>query len=116
AAFGADAGQRVSLESDPQALRAVGVLPDAKRLVEAVRNGTPISWNFIFFNGLRSWMAFLNGKSPIKSSSKFPLKKRALFSLHWERVRVRDYGAIPSSFIPLPNGEEIVEASTSICS
>jgi len=31
---------------DPQALRAVGVLPDAKRLAESVRNGTPISLNF----------------------------------------------------------------------
>ena len=46
AAFGADAGQRVVLESDPQALRAINVLPDAKRLVESVRNGTPISLNF----------------------------------------------------------------------
>ena len=46
AAFGADAGQRVLLESDPQALRAISVLPDAKRLVESVRNGTPISFNF----------------------------------------------------------------------
>jgi len=46
AAFGADGGQRVLLESDPQALRAIGVLPDAKRLAEAVRNGTPISLNF----------------------------------------------------------------------
>src|SRR5881398_3495081 len=42
AAFGADAGQRVLLESDPQALRAVSVLPDAKRLAESVRNGTPV--------------------------------------------------------------------------
>src|SRR5882672_9842736 len=46
AAFGADAGQRVLLESDPQALRAIGVLPDARRLAESVRNGTPISMNF----------------------------------------------------------------------
>src|SRR5258708_13876156 len=46
AAFGADAGQRVLLESDPQALRAIGVLPDAKRLAESVRNGTPLSLNF----------------------------------------------------------------------
>ena len=45
AAFGADAGQRVLLESDPQALRAIGVLPDAKRLAESIRNGTPISFN-----------------------------------------------------------------------
>ncbi|MGZ8842935.1 MAG: S41 family peptidase [Pyrinomonadaceae bacterium] len=43
AAFGADAGQRIMLESDPQALRAINVLPDAKRLAESVRNGTPIS-------------------------------------------------------------------------
>jgi carboxyl-terminal processing protease len=46
AAFGADAGQRVLLESDPQALRAIGVLPDAKRLAESIRNGTPLSFNF----------------------------------------------------------------------
>jgi carboxyl-terminal processing protease len=46
AAFGADAGQRITLESDPQALRAVNVLPDAKRLAESVRNGTPVSFNF----------------------------------------------------------------------
>ncbi len=46
AAFGADAGQRVLLESDPQALRAIGVLPDAKRLAESVRNGTPITLNY----------------------------------------------------------------------
>jgi carboxyl-terminal processing protease len=45
AAFGADSGQRVLLESDPQALRAVEVLPDAKRLAESVRNGTPVSYN-----------------------------------------------------------------------
>jgi carboxyl-terminal processing protease len=48
AAFGADQGQRVILESDPQALRAIGVLPEAKRLAESVRNGTPISLNFKF--------------------------------------------------------------------
>ena len=45
AAFGADEGQRVLLESDPQTLRAIGVLPEAKRLAESVRNGTPISLN-----------------------------------------------------------------------
>ena len=50
AAFGADEGQRVLLESDPQALRAIAVLPDAKRLAESVRNGTPISSNFRFSN------------------------------------------------------------------
>ncbi len=46
AMYGADAGQRVLLESDPQALRSIGVLPDAKRLAESIRNGTPISLNF----------------------------------------------------------------------
>jgi carboxyl-terminal processing protease len=46
AAFGADAGQRVLLESDPQTLRAISVLPDAKRLAESIRNGTPVSLNF----------------------------------------------------------------------
>jgi carboxyl-terminal processing protease len=46
AAFGADAGQRVALESDPQTLRAVNVLPDARRLAESIRNGTPVSLNF----------------------------------------------------------------------
>ena len=50
AAFGADQGQRVLLESDPQALRAIGVLPEAKRLAESVRNGTPISFNLRFTN------------------------------------------------------------------
>jgi len=45
AAFGSDAGQRVLLEADPQALRGVEVLPDAKRLAESVRNGTPVSTN-----------------------------------------------------------------------
>jgi carboxyl-terminal processing protease len=50
AAFGADEGQRVLLESDPQALRAISVLPEAKRLAESVRNGTPLSFNFRFSN------------------------------------------------------------------
>jgi hypothetical protein len=53
AAFGADSGQRILLESDPQALRAINVLPDAKRLAESVRNGTPISLNLRVF---RRWM------------------------------------------------------------
>ena len=44
AAFGADAGQRHDI--DPQTLRAVGVLPEAKRLAESIRNGTPISLDF----------------------------------------------------------------------
>ena len=50
AAFGADSGQRVLLESDPQALRALNVLPDAKRLAESVRNGTPVSLNLKLFH------------------------------------------------------------------
>ena len=45
AAFGADAGQRILLESDPQVLRSIGVLPEAKRLAESVRNGTPVSFS-----------------------------------------------------------------------
>ena len=45
-AFGGDAGQRVLLDSDPQVLRAINVLPDAKRLAESIRNGTPVSLNF----------------------------------------------------------------------
>jgi carboxyl-terminal processing protease len=40
AAFGADDGARVLLDSDPQVLRAVEALPDAKRLAETVRNTT----------------------------------------------------------------------------
>jgi carboxyl-terminal processing protease len=60
AAFGADAGQRVLLESDPQALRAIGVFPDAKRLAESVRNGTPISFNFKFLRH-SSALPFLPG-------------------------------------------------------
>lgn len=39
AAFSNDAGARVLLEADPQLLRALEVLPDAKRLAEAVRSG-----------------------------------------------------------------------------
>ena len=37
AAFSNDAGARVLLDSDPQVLRAVEVLPEAKRLAESVR-------------------------------------------------------------------------------
>lgn len=54
AAFGADAGQRILLESDPQVLRSIGVLPDAKRLAESVRNGTPIS---VLFRPTLRWPA-----------------------------------------------------------
>lgn len=57
AAFGADEGQRVLLESDPQALRAISVLPEAKRLAESIRNGTPVSFNLRFAN--RPTMPFL---------------------------------------------------------
>jgi carboxyl-terminal processing protease len=38
AAYSSDAGSRVLLDSDPQTLRAIEVLPDAKRLAEAARN------------------------------------------------------------------------------
>ena len=40
AAFSNDAGLRVLLDSDPQVLRALEALPDAKRLAEMVRSGT----------------------------------------------------------------------------
>lgn len=39
AAFSSEAGSRVLLESDPQTLRALEALPDAKRLAESVRSG-----------------------------------------------------------------------------
>ena len=40
AAFSNDAGARVLLDSDPQVLRALEALPDAKRLAEMVRSGS----------------------------------------------------------------------------
>ena len=40
AGFSNDAGVRVLLEADPQLLRALEALPDAKRLAETVRGGT----------------------------------------------------------------------------
>jgi carboxyl-terminal processing protease len=43
AAYSTDAGSRVLLESDPQVLRAVELLPDAKRLAESIRNGAILS-------------------------------------------------------------------------
>ena len=43
AAYASDAGARVLLDSDPQVLRGLEVLPDAKRLAESVRNNTRIS-------------------------------------------------------------------------
>lgn len=39
AAFSNDAGARVLLDADPQVLRALEALPDAKRLAESVRSG-----------------------------------------------------------------------------
>ncbi|MDT4898084.1 MAG: carboxyl-terminal processing protease [Acidobacteriota bacterium] len=43
AAFASDAGARVLLDSDPQVMRALEALPEAKRLAESVKSGTPIS-------------------------------------------------------------------------
>ena len=40
AAFSNDAGARLLLDADPQVLRALEALPDAKRLAETVRSGT----------------------------------------------------------------------------
>jgi carboxyl-terminal processing protease len=40
AAFSNDAGARVLLDSDPQVLRAIEALPDAKRLAESVKNNS----------------------------------------------------------------------------
>jgi carboxyl-terminal processing protease len=42
AAYGSEAGTRVLLESDPQLLRAIEALPEAKRLAEAVRRGESV--------------------------------------------------------------------------
>jgi len=39
AAYSNDAGARVLLDSDPQVLRALEALPDAKRLAESARTG-----------------------------------------------------------------------------
>jgi carboxyl-terminal processing protease len=43
AAYSTEAGSRVLLESDPQVLRAIELLPDAKRLAESIRNGATLS-------------------------------------------------------------------------
>src|SRR5438067_1406378 len=40
AAYASDAGARVLLDSDPQVLRAIDALPDAKRLADSTRNST----------------------------------------------------------------------------
>lgn len=43
AAYGSEAGTRVLLESDPQLLRAIEALPEAKKLAEAIRRGEVLS-------------------------------------------------------------------------
>jgi carboxyl-terminal processing protease len=43
AAYASDAGARILLDSDPQILRAIEALPDAKRLAESARNDAPVS-------------------------------------------------------------------------
>ena len=43
AAYASDAGARVLLDSDPQVLRALEALPEAKRLAESVKSGARIS-------------------------------------------------------------------------
>lgn len=40
AAYGNDAGARALLDNDPQVLRAIDALPDAKRLAESIRNSS----------------------------------------------------------------------------
>jgi carboxyl-terminal processing protease len=45
AAYSNDAGARVLLDSDPQVLRALEALPDAKRLAESVRGEEIRSWS-----------------------------------------------------------------------
>jgi hypothetical protein len=40
AAFSNDAGARVLFDSDPQVLRALEALPDAKRLAESVQQNS----------------------------------------------------------------------------
>lgn len=42
AAYAGDAGNRVLLDSDPQILRAIEALPEAKRLAESARNASTI--------------------------------------------------------------------------
>jgi carboxyl-terminal processing protease len=43
AAYAGDAGNRVLLDSDPQVLRAIEALPEAKRLAESIRHNGSIS-------------------------------------------------------------------------
>jgi carboxyl-terminal processing protease len=57
AAYTSDVSARVLLEGDPQAIAAIDALPRAKSLAESIRNGTPVSQNFIatpFFRALYS--------------------------------------------------------------
>lgn len=42
AAYGGDAGERTLLETDPQLLKGIDALPEAKRIAEAVKNGTTL--------------------------------------------------------------------------
>ncbi len=43
AAYSTDAGARVLLDGDPQTMRALEAMPDAKRLAESVRNNASVS-------------------------------------------------------------------------
>lgn len=43
AAYSVDAGTRILLEKDPQLLKGVESLPDARRLAESIRNGEQVS-------------------------------------------------------------------------
>jgi carboxyl-terminal processing protease len=43
AAYASDAGARVLIDNDPQVLRALEVLPEAKRLAESVKSAAPVS-------------------------------------------------------------------------
>jgi carboxyl-terminal processing protease len=43
AAYAGDAGGRVLLDGDPQVMRAIELLPEAKRLAESVRSGATVS-------------------------------------------------------------------------
>jgi carboxyl-terminal processing protease len=43
AAYASDAGARVLIDNDPQVLRALDALPEAKRLAESVKSAPPVS-------------------------------------------------------------------------
>jgi carboxyl-terminal processing protease len=55
AAFGAEAGARTLLDSDPQLLRALEAFPDAKRLAETIRNGGDVSLKLSSPASVGSW-------------------------------------------------------------